>query len=66
MTNYHFWRGDLVRLRAIEQKDLEAAAQDSGEYDTDAESYNSAISFPSHREEDRANFENLRISDDES
>lgn len=60
MTNYHFWRGERIRLRAIEQKDLEAAAQDFGEYDTDAESCNSEISFPSHREEDRANFENLR------
>jgi len=60
VTNYHFWRGNLVRLRAIEQKDLEAAAQDFGEYDTDAESYNSEISFPGHREEDRANMEKLR------
>lgn len=60
MTNYHFWRGDLVRLRAIEQKDLEAAAQDFGEYDTDAESYNSEISFPSWREEDQANMAKLR------
>jgi RimJ/RimL family protein N-acetyltransferase len=60
VANYHFWRGNLVRLRAIEQKDLEAAAQDFGEYDTDAESYNSEISFPSHREEDRTNLEKLR------
>lgn len=60
MTNHHFWRGELIRLRAIEQKDLEAAAQDFGEYDTDTESYNSEISFPSYREEDRTNFENLR------
>lgn len=60
MTNYHFWRGNLVRLRAIEQKDIDAVTQDFGEYDTDAENYNSEISFPSHREEDRANFENLR------
>lgn len=60
MTNYHFWRGERIRLRAIEQKDLDAVTQDFGEYDTDAESYNSEIGFPSHREEDRANFENLR------
>lgn len=60
MTTYHFWRGERIRLRAIEQKDLDAISQDFGEYDTDAEKYNSEISFPSYREEDRANFEKLR------
>lgn len=60
MTNYHFWRGERIRLRAIEQKDLEAVTQDFGEYDTAAENFNSQIGFPSHREEDRVNFENLR------
>jgi RimJ/RimL family protein N-acetyltransferase len=55
VTNYHFWRSDLVRLRAIEQKD-----QSYEEYDTDAESYNSEISFPVHREQDRADMEKLR------
>jgi RimJ/RimL family protein N-acetyltransferase len=60
VTNYHFWRGNLIRLRAIEQKDLDEVAQDFGEYDTDAENYNSEIGFPSYRAEDRANFEDLR------
>ena len=34
MTNYHFWRGEPIRLRAIEQKDFDAVTQDFGEYDT--------------------------------
>ena len=37
MTNYHFWRGNLVRLRTIEQKDVDADAQSVAEVDTEAE-----------------------------
>jgi RimJ/RimL family protein N-acetyltransferase len=59
-TNYHFWRGNLIRLRAIEQKDLDAAAQSFEEMDTEAERYESEIPFPFSREQDRAGLEKLR------
>lgn len=60
MPNYHFWRGDRVRLRAIEQKDLDEVAQSFEPYDTDAARYVSEISVPDHREQDRADLEKLR------
>lgn len=63
MTNYHFWCGDRVRLRAIEQKDLDEVAQSFEPYDTEAERYISEISVPDYREQDRANLEKLRTHD---
>jgi RimJ/RimL family protein N-acetyltransferase len=59
MTNYHFWRGDRIRLRAIEQKDLDAVARSFEDIDTEAERYEAEIPFPVSREQDRANLEAL-------
>ncbi len=59
MTNDYFWRGDLICLRAIEQKDIDATAQFE-EIDTEEERYEDEIPFPLSREQDRANTEKLR------
>jgi RimJ/RimL family protein N-acetyltransferase len=59
VTNYHFWRGNHIRLRAIEQKDLDAAAQSFEDMDTELERYESEIPFPLSREQDRASLEAL-------
>ncbi len=60
MTNYHFWRGDRIRLRSIEQQDLDAAAQSFEDLDTELERYESEIPLPLSREQDRAGLEALR------
>ena len=60
MTNYHFWRGGRIRLRAIEQKDLDDIQQSFEDQDTELERYQSDIPFPYSREQDRAGLEALR------
>jgi RimJ/RimL family protein N-acetyltransferase len=59
VTNYHFWRGDQIRLRAVEQKDLDAVAQSFEDLDTELDRYESDIAFPLSREQDRASLEAL-------
>jgi RimJ/RimL family protein N-acetyltransferase len=59
VTNYHFWRGERIRLRAIEQKDLDAVAQSFEDLDTELERYESEIPFPLSREQDRGDLEAL-------
>lgn len=52
-TGRNFWRGQRVRLRAVEQADLDAAA--AGEQpDTELERYEDAINVPRSREGERA------------
>ncbi len=53
-SSYNFWRGDHVRLRAIEQRDLEAALQSADEPDTELDRYEDHIRFPVSHEQDRA------------
>lgn len=53
MTHHNFWRGDLIRLRAVEQKDLDDVMQSVDEPDTEAERLEADISFPVSREHDR-------------
>lgn len=60
MTTYHFWRGNHIRLRAIEQKDLDSVAQSFEDLDTEVERYESEVPFPLSREQDRAGLEALR------
>lgn len=60
MTNYHFWQGELIRLRTIEQKDIDADVQSVTEVDSDAERYQSELPFPYSREPDRSELERLR------
>lgn len=60
MTTYHFWRGNQIRLRAIEQKDLDNIAQSFEDLDTEVERYESEVPFPLSREQDRAGLEALR------
>lgn len=59
MTNYHFWRGNLVRLRTIEQKDVDADTRATAEVDAEAERYQSEIPFPYSPEPDRTELERL-------
>jgi RimJ/RimL family protein N-acetyltransferase len=57
VTKYHFWRGDRIRLRAIEQKDIEKEPE---EMDTEMERSVADIPFPSSREQDREGMEGMR------
>lgn len=60
MTNYHFWRGDRVILRTLEQKDLDADAQSATAVDSEADRYQSEIDFPYSSEPDRTELEKRR------
>ena len=60
MTNYHFWRGDRVLLRPLEQKDLDADAQSATTVDSEADRYQSEIDFPYSSEPDRTELEKRR------
>lgn len=60
MTNYHFWRGDRVLLRPLEQKDLDADAQSATAVDSEADRYQSEIDFPYSSEPDRTELEKRR------
>ena len=60
-----FWRGEKVRLRAVEQKDLEALAVQ--EPDTDLERFEDTIYFPVSKQQNRENWECLsRKRDDDT
>jgi RimJ/RimL family protein N-acetyltransferase len=63
VTHYNFWRGETIRLRAIEQKDLDAVLQTTDELDTELDRYEDAIGFPISREQDRARLEDLAKRD---
>ena len=53
-----FWRGQRVRLRAVEQADLDASAAGE-EPDTELERYEDAISVPRSPEDERSALESL-------
>jgi RimJ/RimL family protein N-acetyltransferase len=59
MTNFNFWRGEKIRLRAIEQKDLDEVIASTEEPDTELDRYEDVINFPISKEKDRANLESL-------
>lgn len=61
----NFWRGEKVRLRAVEEHDLEAAAIQ--EPDTDLERFEDFIHFPVSKQQNRENWEHLgRKRDDDT
>ncbi len=61
----NFWRGEKVRLRAVEEHDLEAAAIQ--EPDTDLERFEDTIYFPVSKQQHRENWERLgRKRDDDT
>ncbi len=53
----NFWRGEKVRLRAVEEHDLEALAVQ--EPDTDVERFEDSIYFPISKQQNRENWERL-------
>ena len=55
----NFWRGRIVQLRAIEQKDLEALLTSPEELDTEIERFEDAIGFPRSSESERDNLQKL-------
>ncbi|HLO18399.1 MAG TPA: GNAT family N-acetyltransferase [Anaerolineales bacterium] len=57
--NYNFWRGDKIRLRAIEQKDFEAVLTSTEELDTELDRFEDFIKFPVSKEHNRENLEAL-------
>lgn len=63
MTNVNFWRGEKIRLRAIEQKDLDDIIASTEEPDTELNRYEDVINFPISKESDRENLEALAKKD---
>ena len=59
MTNFNFWRGEKIRLRAIEQKDLDDVMASAEEPDTELDRYEDGINFPISKENDRENLQAL-------
>ncbi len=59
--NHNFWRGEKVRLRAIEQRDLDDPPE---EPDSWIERANSEIGFPVWREREQTDFAALREQKD--
>ena len=59
MTNFNFWRGEKIRLRAIEEKDFDEIVASTEEPDTELDRYEDMIHFPISKERDRANLESL-------
>ena len=57
--NRNFWRGQTIRLRPIEQHDLDEILTTTEEYDTELDRYEDAIVFPQSRERDREELQNL-------
>ena len=57
--NRNFWRGQTVRLRAIEQRDLDALLTSPEELDTEIERYEDAIGFPRSPESERDSLQKL-------
>lgn len=55
----NFWRGQKIRLRAVEQKDLDEFLTSMEEPDTEINRYEDAIGFPLSREKERENLQNL-------
>ena len=63
MTNLNFWRGEKIRLRAIEQKDLDDIVASTEEPETELDRYEDVINFPVSKEGDRDNLEALAKKD---
>lgn len=57
--SYNFWRGTRIRLRTIDQRDLDVVLESTDEPDTELDRYDDHIRFPVSREQDRAMLETL-------
>jgi hypothetical protein len=57
--NYNFWQGEKVRLRAIEQKDLDDLLTSTELQDTEIDRYEDAVSFPLSKVQERQARESL-------
>lgn len=57
--NRNFWRGKSIRLRPIEQHDLDEILTTTEEYDTELDRYEDSIGFPISRERDREDLQKL-------
>ncbi len=57
--NRNFWHGQRIRLRAIEQKDLDEILTSDEEPDTEIERYEDSIGFPLSREAQRESLQKL-------
>jgi RimJ/RimL family protein N-acetyltransferase len=55
----NFWRGERIRLRAVEERDLDALLKPTGEYDTELDRYEDAVGFPLSPERERDNLRKL-------
>ncbi len=55
----NFWRGQTIRLRPIEQQDLDEILTSTDEHDTEIDRYEDAIGFPQSREQDRESLQRL-------
>ncbi len=59
MANYNFWRGETVRLRAVEQKDLDDLLRAAEEPDSELERADDYIMFPLSPTQQRSRLESL-------
>lgn len=59
MGHCNFWRGSTIRLRPIEQPDIDDILTSTEEYDTEIDRYEDAIGFPQSREQDRESLQRL-------
>ena len=59
LGNRNFWLGPTIRLRAVEQKDLDDILTSTEEPDTEIDRYEDAIGFPLSPERDRENLQKL-------
>jgi RimJ/RimL family protein N-acetyltransferase len=57
--NHNFWRGQKVRLRAIEEKDLDAILTSAEEPDSETDRLENNIRFPVSKTQDRDMLANL-------
>jgi RimJ/RimL family protein N-acetyltransferase len=57
--NTHFWQGEKIRLRAVEQKDLDDLLVSTELQDTELDRFENVISFPTSRVQDHQARENL-------
>src|SRR5262245_27405092 len=59
IVSRNFWQGQKIKLRAIEQKDLDEILTSTEEPDTEINRYEDEIGFPLSREGERQSLQNL-------
>lgn len=59
LEQHNFWRGQRIRLRAVEQWDLDEVLTSPDEPDTEIDRYEDAIDFPRSREAERDSLQSL-------